>query len=139
MSFKLTAGNVDDRAVVEKMCTTLSGWLFGDQGYLSGKLCRNLKERGLDLITKSKKNMSDQIMTKTQKQWLEKRGVIESAIDQLKVLLHIQHPRHRSRSNFLGNLFVGIIAYIFKPQKPSVSFANHLNCTTVSYLKLTLS
>lgn len=126
MSFKLTSGNIDDRAVVAKMCDTLKGWLFGDKGYLSGKLTRILKEQGIDLITKSKKNMKQPIMTKAQKQWLDKRGVIESVIDQLKSLLHIQHTRHRSPSNFLTNLFAGIVAYIFKPKKPSVSFANHL-------------
>ena len=126
MSFKLTSGNIDDRAVVAKICDTLKDWLFGDKGYLSGKLTRILKEQRIDLITKSKKNMKQLIMTKAQKQWLDKRGVIESVIDQLKSLLHIQHTRNRSPSNFLTNLFAGIVAYIFKPKKASVSFANHL-------------
>lgn len=127
MSFKLTPGNTDDRSVVEKLCKNLKGWLFGDKGYLSGKLLRNLKERGLELITKVKKNMRQTVLTQTQKQWLDKRGVVESTIDQLKALLHIQHTRHRSPNNFLTNLFAGMLAYILKPKKPSVSFAKAID------------
>ena len=126
MSFKLTSGNVDDRSVVEKMCQHLKGWLFGDKGYLSGKLTRILQNMGIKLMTKVKKNMKTQHLTKPQEDWLRKRGLVETVIDQLKSLVHIQHTRHRSPSNFLTNLFAGILAYIFKPKKPTVSFANHI-------------
>lgn len=130
MSFKLTPGNTDDRTVVEKLCSNLTGWLFGDKGYLSGKLTRILKCKGIELITKTKKNMKQQLITQTQKRWLDKRGIVESTIDQLKALLHIQHTRHRSPNNFLTNLFAGIVAYIFKPKKPSVSFSTHISFTS---------
>lgn len=126
MSFRLTAGNVDDRSTVVKMCEKLKGWLFGDKGYLSGKLTETLQNMGIKLITKVKKNMKIQHLTKTQKAWLGKRGIVETVIDQLKALLHIQHTRHRSPTNFLANLFAGLLAYIFKPKKPAISFANHI-------------
>lgn len=32
MSFSLTSGNVDDRAVVKNLVDKLQGWLFGDRG-----------------------------------------------------------------------------------------------------------
>ncbi len=38
MSFKLTPGNVDDRATVTEMVKNLKGLLFGDRGYISQKL-----------------------------------------------------------------------------------------------------
>jgi hypothetical protein len=103
MSFKLTSGNVDDRTVVLKMCQNLDGWLFGDRGYVSRKLTKILQDKGVELMTKAKKNMKKQVLTQTQKQWLNKQGVRESAIDQLKSLLYIQHTRHRSPDNFLTN------------------------------------
>ncbi|CAK6543791.1 MAG: Putative transposase [Candidatus Midichloria mitochondrii] len=35
MSFTLTSGNTDDRAVVEKLTQYLTGLLFGDRWYIS--------------------------------------------------------------------------------------------------------
>ena len=127
MSFKLTPGNVDDRKVVEKLTQGLKGWLFGDKGYISGPLAEKLKAKGLDLMTKGKKSMKNQYIDPLKKQWLNKRGVVESVIDQLKAILHIQHTRHRSPDNFITNVVAGIVAYIFKPKKPAVSFAQSIS------------
>ena len=123
MNFRINSGNRDDRSVVKKMADGLTGWLFGDKGYISKKLTNKLKDQGLEIITKTKKNMKKSHLTPLKKLWLDKRGIIESVIDQFKALLHIQHTRHRSPSNFLTNLLPGIVAYIFKPKKPSISFA----------------
>lgn len=46
----------------------------------------------------------------------------QSDIEQLKAIVHIQHTRHRSPNNFLVNVLGGILAYIFKQIKPTVSF-----------------
>ena len=127
MSFTITPGNTDDRAIVQKMAGGLKGWLFGDKGYISKKLADNLKNQGLELITRVKKNMKETYLTPLKKLWLDKRGIIESVIDQLKAILHIQHTRHRSPNNFLTNVFAGIAAYIFKPKKPSISFAHSIS------------
>ena len=127
MAFRITPGNTDDRAVVRKMTAGLEGWLFGDKGYLSKELAEDLKKYGLELITKVKKNMKERFINPVKKLWLNKRGTVESAIDQMKALLHIQHTRHRSPNNFFVNLLAGILAYIFKPKKPTVSFANSVS------------
>jgi len=134
MTFRITSGNADDRAVVRKMTVGLEGWLFGDKGYISTKLTEELKNRGLELITKVKKNMKKKIIDPVKNLWLKKRGVVESAIDQMKAILHIQHTRHRSPNNFLVNLLAGILGYIFKPKKPTVSFAK-----TISGMALLMS
>lgn len=122
MDFRLTSGNIDDRAVVEEMVENLKGWLFGDRGYISQKLTALLQNKGVDLITKVKKNMKEKIIEPIKKYYLDKRGMIETIIDQLKNLLHIDHSRHRSIMNFQINILGGLLAYIFKPRKVNVPF-----------------
>jgi hypothetical protein len=51
---------------------------------------------------------------------LRKRAIIESVNGQLKNICQIEHPRHRSRFNFLVNLIAGLIAYSSHPKKPSL-------------------
>lgn len=91
MALRLTSGNVDDRDAVRVMTESLKGLLFGDRGYISKNLAENLKMTGLELITRLKKNMKEKITDPVKKYWLSKRGVVESVIDQLKSILHIQH------------------------------------------------
>jgi len=122
MDFRLTPGNVDDRAVVEEMVKNLKGWLFGDRGYISQKLKDSLINKEIELVTKVKKNMKEKIIEPIKKYYLDKRGMIETIIDQLKNLLHIDHSRHRSVMNFQINVLGGLLAYIFKPRKVSVPF-----------------
>lgn len=126
MTFKLTPGNVDDRKVVEELTKHLQGWLFGDKGYISESLENSPLKRGLRLFTRVKKNMKERIISPVQQAFLNQRGIIETIIDQLKALCHIQHTRHRSPTNFLVNVLAGLFAYILKPKKVSVKF-NHLN------------
>ena len=123
MNFKITAGNTDDRTVVEKLVQGLQGWLLGDKGYISQKLSQNLAEKGIELITKLKRNMKQQFLEPIKKWWLSKRSVVETVIDQLKAVLHIQHTRHRSPANFFTNILAALLAYTLKPKKPAVSFA----------------
>jgi len=44
---------------------------------------------------------------------LRKRAVIESVNDELKNICQIEHTRHRSFTNFITNLIVGLLAYSF--------------------------
>ncbi len=126
MSIKLTPGNTDDRTVVRKMTEGLEGVLFGDKGYIGKDLKQDLENKNLELITKGKKNMKEKLLDPIKKLWLNKRGVIESVIGQLKEIVQIQHTRHRSPDNFFINVFAGILAYIFKPKKPTVSFSKSI-------------
>jgi hypothetical protein len=134
MDFQLTSGNVDDRAVVEEMVKNLKGWLFGDRGYISKKLKDSLVNKEVELITKVKKNMKEIFIEPIRKYYLDKRGMIETIIDQLKNLLHIDHSRHRSVMNFQINVLGGILAYIFKPRKVSVPFHGLNLITTENFL-----
>jgi hypothetical protein len=131
LSCVLTAGNIDDRdeSVINPLTENLFGKLIGDKGYLSQKIFDSLFARGIQLITKIRKNMKNKLMLIEDKLLLRKRAVIESVNDQLKNISQIEHSRHRSVSNFFVNVLSGIIAYSFREKKPSIfSNANILAC-----------
>jgi len=124
MRCKITPGNTDDRTVVPQLTAGLQGWMFGDKGYLGAKLKQKLAASNLDFITRLKRNMKKQLLDPIKKWWLDKRGIIESVIDQLKSILQIQHTRHRSIQNYFANVLAALLAYNLKPKKPSVKFTN---------------
>jgi hypothetical protein len=120
IAFKLTAANVDHRTPVSDMTQDIVGKLFGDRGYISHKLFEELYERGLQLITKLKKNMKNKLVPLMDKILLRKRAVIESVNDQLKNICQVEHSRHRSVLNFMVNLLAGLVAYTYQEKKPSL-------------------
>jgi hypothetical protein len=129
ISFALTTGNVSDNnlKLIESLSRKLFGKLFGDRGYISQKLSKNLFSKGVQLITKTKKNMKNQFITFFDKILLRKRAIIESVNDELKNICQVEHSRHRSPINFLVNLFAGLVAYSFFPKKPSINFGKALS------------
>lgn len=120
----LTAGNVDDRSVVERMADGLFGKLFGDKGYISQNLFEKLLAKGIKLITNLRENMKCRLMDWQEKILLRKRSLIETVNDTLKNVCHIEHSRHRSHINFLAHVIAGLIAYTKLPQKPSLKIEN---------------
>ena len=121
LGFYLTAANVDERVPADWITQNLWGKLFGDRGYISKDLFENLMQRGLQLITKLRKNMKNRLLPIEDKILLRKRSLIETVNDQLKNISNIEHSRHRSLWNFLGNLAAGLIAYTWKEKKPSLN------------------
>ena len=122
LALRVTGGNVDDRKPVPDLVKHLFGKLFGDKGYLSKPLQTQLRTQGVELITKLKSNMKNQLMRLSDKLLLRKRAIIESVIDQLKNISQIEHTRHRSPTNCMVHLIAGLIAYCFQPKKPSLGF-----------------
>ncbi len=121
LQFCLSPGNVDDRKPVPRLVKKLFGRLFGDKGYLSLSLAQSLRELfDLQLITKLRDNMKNQLMTWTDRILLRRRAIIETIIDQLKNISQIEHSRHRSTTNFFVNVLCGLIAYCRRPLKPSL-------------------
>jgi hypothetical protein len=80
-----------------------------------------LMTRGLKLITKLRRNMENRFVELEDKILLRKRSIIEKVNNQLKNISNIEHTRHRSLWNFLGNIAVGLIAYSWKEKKPSLN------------------
>jgi hypothetical protein len=117
----LTPGNVDDRRPVPQMVKDLWGRLFGDKGYISRPLATLLQAQDLRLVTRLKKNMKNKFLALTDKLLLRKRALIETVNDQLKNISQIEHTRHRSLWNFLGNVAAGLIAYTWREKKPSLN------------------
>jgi hypothetical protein len=125
LRLQLTPGNSDDRQPVPKMTHRLWGKLFGDKGYLSQPLFEQLYQRGVQLITSIRKNMANRLMPLYDKLLARKRSIIETINDQLKNISQIAHTRHRSPTNFVVNLFAGLIAYTHQPKKPALHLAPH--------------
>lgn len=124
LSCYLTAGNVDDRKPVAgmlKKAKRMFGKLFGDKGYISKALTSCLQAEKVQLVTGIKKNMKNKLVNLYDKLMLRKRAIIETVNDQLKNISQIEHTRHRSLWNFLGNVAAGLIAYSFKDKKPSLN------------------
>lgn len=124
LAFYITPGDTDDRNldIINKLTKDLFGKLVGDKGYISQKLFDSLFSRGIQLITKVKKNMKNKLMLLTDKLLLRKRAIIETVNDHLKNICQIEHSRHRSVYNFMVNVVAGLIAYSFLPKKPSLRF-----------------
>jgi hypothetical protein len=120
LSCRLTPGNVDDRSPVPQLVERVFGKLFGDKGYIGQALFALLFERGIQLVTKLKKTMKNQLMLLDDKLLLRKRAIVETINDQLKNISQIEHTRHRSPANFMVNLVAGLIAYCHQPKKPSL-------------------
>jgi len=125
LAFQLTPGNASDVSMVETLSKDIFGKLFGDKGYISSELGKNLLKRGLELFTSIRSNMKQKLMSLTDKILLRKRSLIETVNDQLKNISQIEHTRHRSASNFLVNMLGGIAAYCHQPKKPSLKLHKH--------------
>jgi hypothetical protein len=126
LALQLTPGNVDDRKPVPTLVKRLFGKLFGDKGYLSRPLADQLRAQGVELITRLKKNMKNQLMALADKLLLRKRSLVETIIDQFKNISQIEHTRHRSPINALAHILAGVVAYCFQPKKPSLGLDHAL-------------
>jgi hypothetical protein len=124
LACQLTPGNVDDREPVPALCKGLFGKLIGDRGYISQALFEQLLETfDVQLITRLRKNMKNQLMPLVDKLLLRKRSIIETVNDQLKNISQIEHTRHRSPVNCFINILAGLIAYCHQPKKPSLNLS----------------
>lgn len=117
---KFTLGNYDDRKHVPQMKAGLWGKLIGARGYSSPPLFTLLYERGLQLITKIRKNIKHRLLPLADKLRLRKRTIIAMIDDQLKNIWQLEHTRHRSIVNFCGNLVAALVAYALGEKKPSL-------------------
>jgi len=122
MAFCLTPGNTDDRQPVPRLFRKLKGLAAGDKGYISKKMAAELAEMGINLITKTRRNMKPIKRSSFEKFFLAKRAIVEAVIGQLKEICQIEHSRHRNPDNFLVNLLAALAAYTLKPRKPAINF-----------------
>jgi len=111
----LTRGNVSDTTPVPQLTKNLIGKLFGDKGYIGKKLTEILLSRGLQLMTRVRKNMKSLPMSFTDKMLLNTRNMAETVIGHIKAFSSLNLPKHRSAINAFVNICAAIIAYLFNP------------------------
>jgi Transposase DDE domain len=121
MALKIPPGNTDDRAVVDDITKHLTGKAFADKGYIDKELFKTFWWRGLHLITGIRRNMKNYLMPMADKIMLRKRFLIETVLDTLKSEMGLEHSRHRSPVNAMVHILSCLVAYAFRPGKPSIS------------------
>jgi hypothetical protein len=121
MALKITPGNIADSSVLDEITRHLTGKLYADKGYISREVFLRLWQRGLHLITGIRRNMRNHLMLLDDKIMLRKRFVIETVFDILKCEMGLEHTRHRSPRNAMVHVLSCLVAYAYRPGKPSIS------------------
>ena len=116
MNIKITKGNVFDNQVIDGLSKDLKGKLFGDKGYISKKeKLKELEERELILITKSRKNMKikqEDNLSEEDKSLLSKRNIIETVIGKIKDTTNIVTSKIKNFKNYIVNVLSSVCSYI---------------------------
>ena len=123
MALRITPGNTADSTVLDEVTRHLAGKLYADKGYIGHELFERLWRRGLHLITSIRRNMRNHLMPLADKLMLRKRFLIETVLDTLKSEMGLEHSRHRSVINAMVHVLSCLVAYAFRPGKPSISLA----------------
>jgi len=120
INLQITKGNVSDIKPVEELSNNLQGMMFWDKGYLSKELKEKLNLKGLNLITKIRRDMKNYLIPKQISYFLQRRGIIETVIGDLKDFKSLIHSKARSSTNFFMNIFSSICSYQLEERKPSL-------------------
>ena len=97
----LTPGNIEDRKPLRKFAERLHGSLYADRGYISKALREELREQGINLVYKVRKNMKPLDLSVSDEVLLKKRMLIESVIRELKTQMQLEHTRKPSAKSTL--------------------------------------
>lgn len=119
IAFRITQGNRSDSQEAYSLLKELKGVAFGDKGYIGKPLFESLFKRGLKLITRKRKNMKPELLSQSERQLLNQRGLVETVIGYLKCHYHVWHTRHRSILNAFTHLIASLAAYVIEPLKLS--------------------
>jgi len=114
------------------IASSLFGKLYADKGYIGKDFARKMKDKGVDIVTRVRKNMKEVVHSDFDQALLRKRSLVETVFDELKNLCQIEHTRHRSLSNFAVNLMAGIVAYCLSPVKPRIALRDSRDTLAVS-------
>jgi hypothetical protein len=121
MALRITPGNTADSTVLDEITQHLRGKLYADKGYISQEMFSRLWQRGLHLITGIRRNMRTHLMLLGDKIMPRKRFVIETVLEILKCDMGLEHSRHRSVVNAMVHVLSCLVAYAYRPGKPSIS------------------
>ena len=127
VNLQITKGNVSDIKPVEELTNNLNGMMFGDKGYLSKELKERLHLKGLNLVTKIRRDMKNFLIPKQISYFLKRRGIIETVIGYLKDFKSLIHKKARSSTNFFMNIFSSICSYQLEERKPNLGLKLRLD------------
>ena len=121
-SFTITDGSTHDIEVLENnFLNGIKGWLIGDKGYISKKKTSELREQGIFLITKSRKNMKKYPATSLFNMLMAQRKKVESVLSSLKHRLLIINRYARSPESYFARVFSVIISYTLKKSQKAIA------------------
>jgi hypothetical protein len=78
------------------IASSLFGKLYADKGYIGKAFAQKMKDFGVDIVTKARKNMKQLVHSDFDRVLLKKRALVETVFDELKNQCQIEHTRHRS-------------------------------------------
>ena len=82
-AFMLTPANIEEHRTLEELSEGATGLLIGDKGFISEALKERLKQKGIDLQTPLKKNMTDGRDPRFVLRIKSTRRIVETVIAQL--------------------------------------------------------
>lgn len=127
VDFDLTPGNVADnnQNILKRILKNIKGLCFVDKGYIT-KLWGEFYEKGLKIVTKTKKTTKAKLIPLRERYLLAKRPIIESVNDIFISVFDLEHSRHRKPENAFTHMIAAICAYAFYPDKPAIYLPNLL-------------
>ena len=127
MVIEITKGNKSDIATTPSLAQDLKGNIYGDKGYISKRLFKELFAKGLRLFTGIRKNMYNHLLEIPDKIALRKRSLIESVLNVLKNSMNLEHSRHRSPTNFIVHVLACVASYSINKFLNSKRFLQYPN------------
>jgi len=127
LAWPRTPGHVEERRPVSRLAQGLLGQLCRARGSLAPGLHEVLGTQGLALLTNVRHNMPNRLMRLWDTWLLRKRALMETINDQGKNTSQIAPTRQRSVPGFMVNLVAGLVAYSYRPKKPSLGLRHAPN------------
>lgn len=120
INFEITAGNVSDgnSDLIDRLTDNVTGILVADKGYIGR--AKDLLKKGIKLLHKPRSNMKKVPIDPVDAALLKSRALIESVFGVLKSSFSLEHSRHRTVLGGIVHIASTLVAYAFKPLKPSI-------------------
>ena len=115
----ITKASTDDRKGLKLMINGIFGKIYADRGYLGKQFFKDLFAKGIQVITRIRKNMKNKLLHVADKICLKKRMIIESIFSSIKSCGTFVHSRHRNIVNALCHILSALIFYQLRENKPS--------------------
>ena len=111
VGFSVCNPKIDERVVALDFLTIMKDFLIGDKGYISQKFEAALNENGVELVTRTRKNMTEKYEENVLKQAMSVRKFIETTFSTLIEDFGINKNTAHSEQNWIAQLNRKIIAY----------------------------